>query len=74
MAIEGQVGICTECKTTQRDSYLIRKGFGFDAPCQFCGGVIASVPAHLTKDKETMDQIKDQMDLERGIGTTVHPE
>jgi hypothetical protein len=36
--------------------------------------VIASVPAHLTKDKETMDQIKDQMDLERGIGTTVHPE
>ncbi len=74
MAIDGLVGMCTECKTMQRDSYLIRKGFGFDAPCQFCGGVIAAVPAQYASNKEDLEHIKDQMDEDRGLGKTIHPE
>ena len=70
MSIDGMVGKCTECKTVQKDNYIIRKGFGFDAPCQYCGGVIAEVPAEYQND----ENLEDQMDLQRGIGTTIHPE
>lgn len=70
MAIDGLVGMCTECKTVQKDSYILRKGFGFDAPCQYCKGVIAAVPQQHVSDPA----LKDQMDRERGLGTTVQPE
>lgn len=63
MAIEGMNAKCVECKSIQPDSYIRRSPFGFDAPCKFCGGVCAAIPAQFVHDPE----IDSQMDQQRGL-------
>jgi len=46
MANKELIGVCTECRSDQRDSYMEKNPFyqqGGSVPCQFCGGVVIVV-------------------------------
>ncbi len=58
------VGVCSECKSDQPDSYMYRSPFaqeGKAVPCQYCGGVV------IITYRETRDQSLNESDRGRGI-------
>lgn len=57
------VAICTECKSAQRDEYVLRNPFGLEAPCKFCGGG----PLILIQASQTGDKLAERLDNRRGI-------
>lgn len=69
MAVDGQIGICMECKSPQPDKYILKSSFGFDAPCKWCGGTIASVPEQFWDD---IEHIKNRFDEQRGLDSEHH--
>jgi len=53
MADDDLIGVCTECKSEQRDSYMEKNPFyqqGGSVPCGYCGGITVVV-ARGEKDK-----------------------
>lgn len=61
---EDVVGICSECASDQRDSYMNKNSFfqqGKPVPCQYCGGVV--VLAKRGNRKQVLDQINRQRGL-----------
>jgi hypothetical protein len=71
MSIEGMVAICSECKSQQKDSYILKNALGFSAPCRFCGGVLAVVPEQIAKNPDELQRVKNRMDDQRHIGHDV---
>lgn len=57
---DGLIGVCSECKTDQRDSYIDNSPFDFP-PCQMCGGVVIITP------QATRDRSLAQQDQKRGL-------
>jgi hypothetical protein len=58
------VGVCSECKSDQPDSYMYRSPFaqeGKAVPCKYCGGVV------IITYRETRDQSLNESDRGRGI-------
>lgn len=58
------VGVCSECKSDQPDSYMFRSPFaqsGKAVPCKYCGGVV------IITYRETRNSALDQSDNSRGI-------
>lgn len=58
------IGVCSECKSDQPDSYMERSPFaqsGLSVPCRYCGGVV------IITYRETRDKSLDQSDINRGI-------
>lgn len=58
------IGVCSECKSDQPDSYMMRNPFAQDGkpvPCKYCGGVV------IITYRETRDSALGQSDSSRGI-------
>lgn len=58
------VGVCSECKSDQPDSYMMRSPFaqeGKPVPCKYCGGVV------IITYREVRDSALDNSDKSRGI-------
>lgn len=61
---EDVVGVCSECKSDQPDSYMMNNPFaqaGQPASCKYCGGVVIIVY------RELRNRSLDQSDKSRGI-------
>lgn len=59
------IGVCSECKSDQPDSYMYKNPFardGLPVPCKYCGGVVIIVY------REQRDSALNQSDRSRGIG------
>jgi DNA-directed RNA polymerase subunit RPC12/RpoP len=58
------VGVCSECKSDQPDSYMERSPFaqaGSPVPCKYCGGVV------IITYRELRDDALKGSDRSRGI-------
>lgn len=58
------IGVCSECKSDQPDSYMERSPFaqaGHSVPCKFCGGVV------IITYREIRDESLDSSDRSRGL-------
>jgi DNA-directed RNA polymerase subunit RPC12/RpoP len=58
------IGVCSECKSDQPDSYMYKSPFaqeGKPVPCKYCGGVV------IITYRETRDSALDGSDKSRGI-------
>lgn len=58
------IGVCSECKSDQPESYMFRSPFAQDGkpvPCKYCGGVV------IITYRETRNSALDQSDNSRGI-------
>jgi hypothetical protein len=58
------IGVCSECKSDQPDSYMEKSPFaqaGSPVPCKFCGGVV------IIAYREQRDQVLKGSDRSRGI-------
>lgn len=58
------IGVCSECKSDQPESYMFRSPFAQDGkpvPCKYCGGVV------IITYRETRDSALGQSDSSRGI-------
>lgn len=66
------VGLCSECKSTQPNSYMERSVFaqeGSPPPCRYCGGVVV-----ITYGELQGEALNQSLDAARGIGSTVQPD
>lgn len=58
------IGVCSECKSDQPDSYMMKSPFaqaGSPVPCRYCGGVV------IITYRETRDEAIKGSDRSRGI-------
>lgn len=64
MADEDAIAVCSECRSDQAESYILKNPFyqqGGAIPCQWCSGIVMIV------DRVDREAALNQIDRERGI-------